>query len=315
MKTCSVFWKHINIRGDNRIFPCCRFKKPVATYTGDLNHILTSKTFRDLRNTDVSTMPECAKCMYEEDNNIISVRQKFNQQLDTATVGLEYLEIGFDNICNLTCDGCYPEFSSAWSKKLNPHAHKSTHYTSINEITSIPNTVNKIMFLGGEPLMTSRHKKVLEMIDNPNQVKITYNTNGTFMLDRDLINMLKKFKHVHFIVSIDGYKELNEKVRTGTRWSNVEAFIQQIQQNRFAMSVNSVLHINNWHGIVDLEAFVRTLDLESPHYGSGLKPWFVNLVTYPLHLDIKNSKNKHEIIDVIAKTNIPNKEYVLNHLS
>ena len=135
------------------------------------------------------------------------------------------------------------------------------------------------------------------------------------MLDRDLINMLKKFKHVHFIVSIDGYKELNEKVRTGTRWSNVEAFIQQIQQNRFAMSVNSVLHINNWHGIVDLEAFVRTLDLESPHYGSGLKPWFVNLVTYPLHLDIKNSKNKHEIIDVIAKTNIPNKEYVLNHLS
>ena len=315
MKTCSVFWKHINIRGDNRIVPCCRFKKPVATYTGDLDHLLTSKTFQDLRNTDVSTMPECAKCMYEEDNGITSFRQKFNQQLDTATVGLEYLEIGFDNICNLTCDGCYPEFSSAWSKKLNPHAHKSTHYTSINEITAIPDTVNKIMFLGGEPLMTSRHKKVLEMIADPSKVKISYNTNATFLLDNDLINILKQFKHVHFIVSIDGYKELNEKVRTGTKWSDVEAFIKQIQENGFEMSVNSVIHLNNWQGMPDLERFVETLDLTAPHYGTGLAPWYVNILTYPLHLDIRNAKNKQEIVDVIAKTDIPNKEYVLNHLS
>ena len=65
----------------------------------------------------------------------------------------------------------------------------------------------------------------------------------------------------------------------------------------------------------DLERFVKTLDLTAPHYGSGLEPWYVNILTYPLHLDIRNAKNKQEIIDVIAQTNIPTKEYVLNHLS
>ena len=98
MKKCSAFWKHTNVRGDNRVFPCCRFKKPVDTFKGSLEDILISDVYEELRNTDVSKMPECAKCMYEEHKGRKSLRQKFNEAYDTDTVGLEYLEIGFDNI-------------------------------------------------------------------------------------------------------------------------------------------------------------------------------------------------------------------------
>lgn len=305
MKKCAAFWKHTNVRGDNRVFPCCRFKKPVDTFKGSLEDILISDVYEELRNTDVSKMPECAKCMYEEHKGRKSLRQKFNEAYDTDTVGLEYLEIGFDNICNLTCDGCWGEFSSAWSKKLNPDAPKSLHYTSIDEITSVPNTIKKVVFLGGEPLMTSRHEKFLNYIKDPSKVEITYNTNATFMLSEQLISLLKQFKNVHFIVSIDGYKELNEKVRSGTKWIDVLNFIEQVKDNNFSMSINSVLHLNNWHGMPELESFVKTLNVD----------WELNILTYPLHLDVKNYSDKEEVKTIINATNIPNKEYVLNHLS
>jgi len=305
VKKCSAFWKHTNVRGDNRVFPCCRFKKPVDTFKGSLEDILISDVYEELRNTDVSKMPECAKCMYEEHKGRKSLRQKFNEAYDTDTVGLEYLEIGFDNICNLTCDGCWGEFSSAWSKKLNPDAPKSLHYTSIDEITSVPDTIKKVVFLGGEPLMTSRHEKFLNLVKDPSKVEITYNTNATFMLSEQLISLLKQFKNVHFIVSIDGYKELNEKVRSGTKWIDVLNFIEQVKDNNFSMSINSVLHLNNWHGMPELESFVKTLNVD----------WELNILTYPLHLDVKNYSDKEEVKTIINATNIPNKEYVLNHLS
>lgn len=305
MKKCAAFWKHTNVRGDNRIFPCCRFKQPVDTFDGKLENILASDAYEKLRNADVSQMPECAKCMYEEDNGRKSLRQKFNEEYTTDTVGLEYLEIGFDNICNLTCDGCWGEFSSAWSKKLYPNAPKNVHYTSIDEIDSVPDTINKVVFLGGEPLMTNRHERFLDLVHYPESVEITYNTNATFMLSEELIRKLNKFKKVHFIVSIDGYKELNEKVRSGTNWNDVLDFIQQIKDSNFSMSVNSVLHLNNWHGIVELEKFVNSLNVD----------WELNVLTFPFKLNIINYENKKEIIDLIKQTNIPNKEYVINHLS
>jgi len=301
MTKCSAFWKHTNIRGDNRIFPCCRFKEPVATFNGNISEILQSPEYEKLRNTDVSTLWQCKKCMHEENNGRKSLRQEFNEQYDTDTVGLEFLEIGFDNICNLTCDGCWSEFSSAWAKKETGIAK----YTSVDEIEEVPDTLKKVLFLGGEPLMTNRHESFLRRISQPERVEVIYNTNGTFILKDNIVDLLEKFKNVTFILSIDAYGELNDKVRSGSKWQDIINFITQIKQLGFALEVNSVLHLNNWHGIVDLEKFIKGIEVE----------WTVNVLTYPQHLDIANYKDKNEIVDLIKQTSIPNKDYVINHLS
>lgn len=304
---CAAFWKHTNVRSDNKIFPCCRFKSPVANFDGNLIEILDSEIYKELR--DKSSRGEfikgCEKCYYEESKGKISLRQRLNEEYDTDTVQLEFLEIGFDNICNLTCDGCWSEFSSAWSKKLNPLSNKIVHYRSIDEIYQVPSTIKKILFLGGEPLMTNRHEKFLNLVADPSTVEVTYNTNGTFLLDKNLISLLNKFKSVKFILSIDGYADLNDQVRSGSKWSDILNFINQIKQSNFILEVNSVLHLNNWFGIKDLEKFIKELNVE----------WTVNVLTYPLHLDIINYHDKTEIVNLIKETNIPNKEYVIRHLS
>jgi sulfatase maturation enzyme AslB (radical SAM superfamily) len=299
---CAAFWKHTNIRNSNKIYPCCRYKTPVATFDGDVEGILHSEVYQKLRESEY--LEGCAKCHYEESQGKQSLRQRFNEEYDTDIVELKYLELGLDNICNLTCDGCFGDFSSEWSKIEQPNKPNEYHIRSTKDFNNVPDSVDKILFLGGEPLMTKRHLKVLELVKDKHRTSITYNTNGMFLLYTETQEMFKQFKKIDIILSIDGYGKLNDIVRSGSKWKDILNFIQQIITFNFNLEVNTVLHLNNWHGIKELETFIQKLGVS----------WTVNILTYPAHLDISNFKHKEEIINLISETNIPNKNYVINHL-
>lgn len=298
MAKCAAFWHHTNIRNDNNIFPCCRFKTPIQKFNGDVVNILNSAEYKALRDHK-GPIAGCAKCDYEESLGKKSMRQEFNETYDTETVKLEFLEVGLDNICNLTCDGCWDEFSSSWAKKSN----SSVIVRTSTDIKELPVSVNKILFLGGEPLMSSRHVKLLK-IANRSDLDVTYNTNGTFLLDDTTIELLKECKHVKFILSIDGYKELNEQVRGGSNWNDILKFIDQIKSLGFELVIHTVVHLNNWHGLKDLSNFIKTINVN----------WTTNILTYPSKLDIVNIPNTQAFIDAIETIDIPNKQYIIDHV-
>ncbi len=303
---CAAFWKHTNLRNDNNIFPCCRYKTSVGKFTGDVIEILHLDEYKKLRQDSLDGVvnPNCQKCYYEESLGKSSLRQKFNNEYDTETVELKFLEIGLDNICNLACDGCWSDFSSSWSQKQYPDKPKSFHIKTSYDLKNVPATVNKILFLGGEPLMTKRHYKILELVNDKSLVSVIYNTNGTFLLDKKTIDLLNKFKKVDFIVSIDGYGSLNDKVRSGSTWTDICRFIEQIQSCGFGLSVNTVLHKNNWHGIKILENFIKSLDV----------PWTVNLLTYPKHLDITNVEDLEKLKEILSSVELIDLKYILDHI-
>lgn len=309
-KTCAAFWKHFNLRSNDEIYPCCRFKRKIGTFDGDLEKVLLSKEFEDLRHKSSSgvAIPECAKCFYEEDNGIKSIRQQINERYNADKVGLEYLEISFDNICNLTCDGCSELWSTEWAKKKNPNAKKKNYLRSTTEISRVPDSIKEILFMGGEPLMTNRHYKLLCKVKNPAAVSLTYNTNGTFLLKDQHIDLLKQFKNVKFLISIDGIGVLNEKVRHGSKWNDVMKFIDQVKANEFDYIIHSVLHKNNWHGFPDIVDWVE----QNRH------PWRFNILTWPTSLDVKSldGDTKSKIEQVIRNSNLDSvkRDYIINHL-
>jgi len=302
---CAAFWHHTNIRSGDRIFPCCRYKHPVAKFDGDLSRVLFIKEYDELRSRSENNeyIPECAKCYHEESLGKTSLRQQFNNEYDTTTIQLDYLEIGFDNLCNLTCDGCSAEFSSAWDKQNNPKA-KKINIHSVTGIKNIPNTIKKILFLGGEPLMSNRHYKFLLNIKNSKDVEVTYNTNGSFLLDTNTIALLKYYKKIKFILSIDGYGDLNSAVRGGSNWNDILKFIDQIKEHQFDLEVHTVVHLNNWFGLKELSEFINSNKLE----------WTTNMLTYPPNLSIKNIKNKDSFIQLVNSVPIPNKDYLIKHV-
>ena len=305
---CSAFWKHTNLRAGNRIFPCCRFKTPIIEFDGDLGQVLQHARYQELRSQAVAGIPidGCQKCYHEEANGKLSLRQQFNQQYDQDTVSLEYLEVGFDNVCNLTCDGCGPEFSHSWSLKLRPDIDPKFHIETTATINSVPDSIRKVVFLGGEPLMTNQHRRFLDQVDDLARVEIVYNTNGSFLLDDATIRLLNQAKQVHFIVSVDAAGENNSKVRSGSDWSTVLEFVSQIKSLQFAFGIHSVIHANNWKYLHELSQWIHTNNYT----------WSVNVLTYPAHLDIARQPKdiKQKIRDVVASCQLPNQQYLLNHL-
>lgn len=316
---CSAFWKHTNIRSDNRIYPCCRFKYPVAKFDGDVDKILHLPEYEELRRKSLAgeKIPGCAKCYMEEnigkkvEPNFIkagaSTRKEFNRIYKADEVKLEYLEVGFDNICNLMCVMCSGEWSNRWANFENPDVTPKLNIKDTDEFVNIPDTITHVEFLGGEPLMTNRHITFLEKIKEPTDVTIVYNTNATFMLSDDLINLLSKFKDVFFYVSIDAYGELNDKVREGSNWSDIEKFITQLQELSFNFQIHSVIHTENYHKLNELEDWV---------HNNGYN-WRAMACTYPTKLDIvslqENEKNK--LIEYFKTSKIPNSNYFIEHLT
>lgn len=298
MSNCAAFWHHTNIRNDNNVFPCCRFKTPIQKFDGNVVNILNSDEYKALREHK-GPIAGCAKCDYEEQLGKKSLRQQFNEQYDMETVKLEFLEVGLDNVCNLTCDGCWDEFSSSWAKKSN----STVIVRSSTDITELPDTVNKILFLGGEPLMSTRHLRLLRIARRAS-LDVTYNTNGTFLLDEETIELLNECKHVKFILSVDGYGELNDKVRSGSKWTDIVEFINQISDLGFELVIHTVIHKNNWHGMKDLKDFIQRCHLH----------WTTNVLTYPKHLDIATLENKANVIKFFETLDIPNKEYIIKHV-
>ena len=303
---CAAFWHHTNLRADNKIFPCCRYKEPIMTFDGNLESILDTDVYADLRNkvSRGEYLSGCSKCYKEEEYGKKSLRQKFNEEYDTDDISLDFLEIGFDNICNLTCDGCWDEFSHSWAKKNSPDKPIRFLINQSNEILNIPSSIKKVLFLGGEPLMTNRHKTFLKKFKDLKNLDVTYNTNGTFLLDDETVDLLKKVKKINFIVSIDGIGQLQEKVRQGSKWSDVTNFIEQLKQLKFEFSIHSVMHINNWFGFEDLSKFVK----ENNYH------WTTNVLTYPEHLSIINFSNKEQISTYVQGIDMPNKYLILNYI-
>lgn len=305
---CAAFWNHVNLRSGDRIFPCCRFKHSVGEFDGDLESVLYSPAYQELRNRSfVEKISGCEKCYKEESLGIESMRERFNREYSTNEISLKFLEIGFDNICNLSCKSCSQEFSHTWAQENLQHSKKESLIVSTKEIKNIPQSINRVLFLGGEPLMTNRHSKFLESLSFPELVSVTYNTNGTFLLSDKDVEMLRRFKDVHFIISIDAYGTENEKIRSNSSWQQIMDFISQLHLHNFSFSIHTTLFTENYNLLPKLSQWIH----------NNRYDWTLNILTFPAHLSINNlnNKQKKQLLFDLKNNYIPNSQYIENYLN
>lgn len=307
---CAAFWKHTNIRPGNRIYPCCRFKQSIGEFDGDLERVLDSAEYKELRRASTAGewISGCEKCYYEESIGHKSLREEFNEKHYADSVNLEYLEIGIDNLCNMACDGCNSEFSTRWiAKEKKLYGKAESGYLESNDITSVPESVKKILFLGGEPLITDKHLSLLELHNKPHICDLVYNTNASIIPDAHCLDVWQKFRSVSFIVSLDGYGEVNERVREGSNWIENVNFMNWCVDNRYDFEVNTVIHKNNLFSLADLSDFLENYDCD----------WYVNVLTFPPQLDINTLEQEtlDKFLETIEHKNIPNKKFISQHIN
>lgn len=156
------------------------------------------------------------------------------------------LDLRLGNTCNLKCVMCRPNESHKWYediqklKELNlPSAietdinykinYNRNDYNWINNdlfwenIDSILPNIREFIFGGGEPFMLKEVKTLLKRavdMDLAKNLTIRFHTNGTYLNLKDF-DLLKHFKRIQLMFSIDGVDEINYFLRFPADWKKI----------------------------------------------------------------------------------------------
>ncbi|MFA5491106.1 MAG: twitch domain-containing radical SAM protein [Candidimonas sp.] len=248
---------------------------------------------------DGKEISACKHCYYQESIGKKSYREMFNQEwtdklgideierlTETNKVieGVQYLDLRLGNLCNLKCRMCH-SFNSTMigdeAKELlkEDESFKDIYgrYISRSEpadkfewfesdhfwhdvIDKIPN-LRKIYMTGGEPtLIEGNYRFIDECVRSGHSKHITlmFNINCTNIQQR-FIDQLEHFEFVILNCSIDAYGELNDYIRTNSRWKAISKNFEKLLKlpKNVQLGVTPVIQTYNVGQIVDLVQWVE----------------------------------------------------------
>lgn len=245
---CIAPWMHMHVEPDGDVQLCCasNWKHEHQRSLGNLNEqtpeeIWNDKQYRMVRKNMLAgrKMPQyCSPCYDREAGAINQTeRQRFNKEFANTfelvpstntdgsldTLKLKYLDIRFNNLCNLKCRTCGPDWSTSWANEMGikkPLLYNNTW----RKLLPYLDELEKVYFAGGEPLMTPEHYDFLEHLleINPN-VELLYTSNFSRLelKGRHVMDYWPKFKLVNAIASVDHVGDLAAYVRSGSDYNTV----------------------------------------------------------------------------------------------
>ena len=297
--------------------------KTLNTEKFDFKVIHNSDSFRDVRLKMLSDkQPEqCKSCFDKEKVGVLSKRtlslREINYSYEDAIretsetgeipVNFEFVELRLGNHCNLACRTCNMYSSSRWMSEVERSI--GTKLRIDKTIFNWPldplfwealfehrKTIRKIYINGGEPLLIDKHKDFLERLvasgDSVN-IELLYSTNAT-IINREYDSVWKKFKSIHFMISIDDLGDRNHYIRWPSNWvKTIETFkwIKQLCDENSNMSyvIMQTVSLFNVFYLKEFEDYFS-------QYKSSI---IMNFVSQPAHFDISNLPR--EIKDIILQ--------------
>lgn len=272
---CIAPWMHMHVEPDGDVQLCCasNWKHEHQRSLGNLNEhspeeIWNNSQYRMVRKNMLEgrKIPQyCSPCYDREAGAINQTeRQRFNREFANTfdlvpttlgdgtldTLKLKYLDIRFNNLCNLKCRTCGPDWSTSWANEMG--IEKPLLYNNTwRKLLPYLDQLEKVYFAGGEPLMTPEHYDFLEQLVeiNPNiELLYTSNFSRLSLKNRHVLDYWPKFKLVSAIASIDHYGEHAAYVRTGSDYNTIVKNIKELQSaghRNIQPAVTSVYSIYN----------------------------------------------------------------------
>ena len=224
----------------------------------------------------------------------------------------QYLDFRLGTLCNLRCRMCQSQNSSAIYKELKDEelytqeerdfVVKHTHWNDFSDYTQpwfdtpefldsveewLPN-VNRLYFTGGEPTIIQRTYWILEKcveLGIAKDIDLVFNSNMTNIQPR-FLDLLAKFRDVLMCLSVDGYAQYNEYIRSGSTWSIVDKHIRDYAQSEVVGNIlfSPVVQIYNILNITELLDYAEEITKFS---GRRIDISFL-MNNYPKCLDIRN---------------------------
>jgi MoaA/NifB/PqqE/SkfB family radical SAM enzyme len=335
---CSFGWNHQFIGPGGNVKPCCRYTRSNVPEshnirTHSLIEVFHDSFMNDLRESFKNGVrdPGCIKCWQEEDSGKkLSIRQNYNRNIDLLgdlhadlneeSPKITWLELSFNNRCNVRCRMCGPFYSTNWYKdwelvkeyvppthdlgnlsvpeyiKLNPDP-KTIDLSKLDDV--LPN-IRHLKLTGGEPFIMPEYRTILEKLVSIGQAKnvfLNYSTNLTIMPKDDLIDLWKEFKHVEFATSLDGIGPVIEYQRFPTKWSQVETVLRKLFSLKSSLNMKigtrptitvynilNVPEITNYWLLLEKEFGLENLEKSWINHTHSAFPKILSVTILPNHL-------------------------------
>ena len=265
-------WTHQNLSLPDQYAPCCNTYfgyKDVTAKETSLEGAFFSDEARTLRQQlNVGERPEiCNACWIKEDAGIESYRQSFNEIFEPLLEEepiLKYIDVEFDNVCNLQCRMCSPHNSDQiWKtvdllkkKKLKvPHwvgSHNRQHQYSQSKkkqyIKEILETIKIFKVTGGEPFLSKDFLEIVDFAiekDFAKNIDLKITTNGT-KFSKTILDKFKHFKWIDMNISIDGFGKVYDYIRYPFSWAQLEKRMNELKSYNFNIEFSCVVLAYNW---------------------------------------------------------------------
>lgn len=178
-------------------------------------------------------------------------------------VGPVSLEFRAGNICNLKCRMCGPDDSNLIAKEYRKISRSDPKWSSLffkppkiktsdnylHQIIKQLPTLQQLRISGGEPFYNPSTFELLNRaIDQGHAGHIDLAINTNFVkIDNKIFDMLCNFQSVDLFASIDGYGRVNDYIRTGSLWQEIEQNyeIYSAYKTKINLYVNVTIQVFN----------------------------------------------------------------------
>lgn len=260
----------------------------------DLNEVWNSKDLNSVRQQMIDGVPlkDCEQCYNIEKTGggslrtdlisywmdgkgrpeFIKAMEEFkSKQFMTGPVSIE---VRSGSICNLKCRMCYPTASILIEKEFekikktepqwikissDPGSSNIDHNKYFNEILNYFDHIDILRFSGGEPFLNDTTNEIISKAADTGHSKhidLFVNTNFTKITTK-LLEDLSTFRTVNIDISLDGYKQVHEYVRSGLEWKTIEENLDKIKSylnKNFYITTNTTVQVLN---VLYLEDILR----------------------------------------------------------
>jgi len=313
---CILPWMNISVDPDGYVKPCCVSTQRMSYNLGHntLAEIVNSPEMIQLRQDmiDGVLVPGCNECYQQEKYGgrslrqihtdtwqiIPSVKSKLDNPTTEISIGVEYFDLRFGNMCNLQCRSCSPDNSSQLAKEFKqlniPISVKDNINdwyqtdTFIENIKSQLDNIRVLYITGGEPTIIEKNFEILEYLISEGKsqnIILQLNTNLTNIKPR-FLDLLSKFKYVILFVSIDGIGPVQEYLRYPSKWVQIDKNLRSLldlKSDNMIIKPTPVIQNVNLSTIVDLFEYFEKFNRISGKRLIEIAPIVLN---NPKHSDI-----------------------------
>lgn len=173
-------------------------------------------------------------------------------------------------------------------------------------IKDISTNLETLYLSGGEPLLLENHVDLLQhLVDTgvASNIWLKTHTNGTKRLDDKLLSLLKQFKSVRLMYSIDDIGERFEYQRPPVKWSKVrDNFVAAMQHDWLDLRITYTISLLNCLSGTEFTDWCNDIGFPLEHVE-------VNFLRYPIYyeLGILSDQQKEFLLKHIGDTDLDQK--------